>query len=368
MASIRSARSLPAPRVRPRQARAPSDRLRLRAGRVRTVPERAKSHHRLRNPGLSGFNLGLLYVTFDLRGRLVPGANAVGVIFGKWSLFRPSASPTFGYPKLLLHIRTSSTRMDRCKTSPSDEQWKITDRGPIRANNEFDGEEYDARREMPGWDRARLRRLGLGEGATRSSPRPAAERGCIEPMRVTEVLKPVAVTNPDPGVYIVDIGQGFYGTVRLKVSGPAGTQVRIRSSTACMPDGRFNVAEQSHVPKPLDIIRPGRKGQEQMAARVFAGRATAMSRSAVFPARPRWMISRACSFTTTWRRPAVSSAPPADQPPRTVGALTNSGQKRSATLDPDRDDGRAGWAAAAPTPSAKAHAPRYCRLLYKMAG
>ena len=36
----------------------------------------------------------------------------------------------------------------------SDEQWKLTTEGPIRANNEYDGEEYDARMEMPGWDRA----------------------------------------------------------------------------------------------------------------------------------------------------------------------------------------------------------------------
>ena len=36
----------------------------------------------------------------------------------------------------------------------SDESWKLTTAGPIRANNEYDGEEYDARMEMPGWSRA----------------------------------------------------------------------------------------------------------------------------------------------------------------------------------------------------------------------
>ncbi len=36
----------------------------------------------------------------------------------------------------------------------SDETWKLTTDGPIRANNEYDGEEYDARKELPGWDRA----------------------------------------------------------------------------------------------------------------------------------------------------------------------------------------------------------------------
>ncbi len=36
----------------------------------------------------------------------------------------------------------------------SDESWRLTTDGPIRANNEYDGEEYDARMEMAGWDRA----------------------------------------------------------------------------------------------------------------------------------------------------------------------------------------------------------------------
>jgi len=40
----------------------------------------------------------------------------------------------------------------------SDETWKLSSAGPILANNEYDGEEYDARMEQTGWNRARLRR------------------------------------------------------------------------------------------------------------------------------------------------------------------------------------------------------------------
>ena len=64
----------------------------------------------------------------------------------------------------------------------------------------------------------------------------------IEPIRVTERLKPAAVTNPRPGIYVVDFGQSFYGVVRLKVSGPAGTEVRLRTSFNVMPDGLLNVS------------------------------------------------------------------------------------------------------------------------------
>ena len=41
---------------------------------------------------------------------------------------------------------------------------------------------------------------------------------------------------------MVDFGQSFYGSVRLKVSGPAGTEVRMRTSFNVTPEGLLNVA------------------------------------------------------------------------------------------------------------------------------
>ena len=35
----------------------------------------------------------------------------------------------------------------------SDASWRVTSKGPIIANNEFDGEEYDARLEIDGWNK-----------------------------------------------------------------------------------------------------------------------------------------------------------------------------------------------------------------------
>ena len=57
---------------------------------------------------------------------------------------------TFGTPRLLLQMDLEFAD-GRKQQIVSDESWKLTDKGPIQANNEFDGEEYDARMEMPGW-------------------------------------------------------------------------------------------------------------------------------------------------------------------------------------------------------------------------
>ena len=45
----------------------------------------------------------------------------------------------------------------------------------------------------------------------------------IEPIRVVETLKPIAVTEPQPGVFVFDMGQNLVGWCRLNVAGPAGT-------------------------------------------------------------------------------------------------------------------------------------------------
>ena len=38
-----------------------------------------------------------------------------------------------------------------CHSLALNESWKVTAEGPVRVNNEYDGEEYDARQEMKGW-------------------------------------------------------------------------------------------------------------------------------------------------------------------------------------------------------------------------
>ncbi len=54
------------------------------------------------------------------------------------------------------------------------------------------------------------------------------------------MLKPVKLTEPKPGVCIFDLGQNFAGWARLRVKGPAGTRVRLRSGELLYPDGTLN--------------------------------------------------------------------------------------------------------------------------------
>ena len=77
----------------------------------------------------------------------------------------------------------------------------------------------------------------MGARANVAAPGGALAAQMIEPIRVTGVIKPVAVTEPQPGVFIFDLGQNMVGWCRLKVRGPAGTQVSLRHAETLNPDG-----------------------------------------------------------------------------------------------------------------------------------
>ena len=230
----------------------------------------------LMNPALTGYDQRCLYVTFDLTADLRAGRNALGVVLSNGRFFAPrSQTPvpmnTYGYPKLLAQLQIAYDDGSE-QLIVSDESWKLTADGPIRASSEFDGEEYDARRELPGWAAA-----GYDDSAWKpvqlvQPPGGQLAAQMLEPIRVTEILQPQQVIEAKPGVWMVDFGQAFYGVVQLKTSGPAGTRVSIRTSFNVLPDGTLNyINDRSALNTDVYTLRG--QGVEQWHPR-FRGNAT----------------------------------------------------------------------------------------------
>jgi len=193
------------------------------------------------SPGLTDYTKRALYVTFDVTKQLRKGANVAGVMLGNGRFYAPrSTVPTgttsYGYPKLMFQMHIEYQDGTSAEVV-SDAAWNLSTEGPIRANNEYDGEDYDARMEMPGWsapgfDAAKWQPV-QGVGA----PGGVLAAQMIAPIRITETLKPIAVTQPKPGTWIFDMGQNMVGWCRLKVSGPCGTEVQLRHAETLKPDG-----------------------------------------------------------------------------------------------------------------------------------
>ncbi|MDE6693864.1 MAG: family 78 glycoside hydrolase catalytic domain, partial [Muribaculaceae bacterium] len=149
--------------------------------------------------------------------------------------YKPYKIPTFGYPKVRMNLIIEYADGSK-QTISTDEKWSLTAQGPIRSNNEYDGEIYDARMELgdwtlPGYDDSawlKAQRAELPYGTLRGAQSPN--------MKVMDTLKPKSVRRVGDK-YLVDFGQNMAGWVRLSISDvEAGDTVTIRYSERIMPD------------------------------------------------------------------------------------------------------------------------------------
>ncbi|MFO1487892.1 MAG: family 78 glycoside hydrolase catalytic domain [Verrucomicrobiota bacterium] len=198
------------------------------------------------SPALSQYDKHVLYVTHDVTRQVRNGVNAIGAVLGGGRFYADrskvySGTVTFGWPKLLLNLRIEFTD-GTTQEIVSDASWKITLDGPIRSNSEYDGEFYDARMELDGWNRPGFDASRWQAADVVAKPAGQLVAVAAEPMRVTGTLKPRSVKEVSPGVFIFDMGQNMVGWCRLHVSGPRGTAVQLRHAETLKPDGNLYMA------------------------------------------------------------------------------------------------------------------------------
>lgn len=207
----------------------------------------------LLDPGYTRYDRRALYVTYDVTSQLKRGNNAIGVILGNGWL-NPQTKAVWNFheapwreaPKLLLSLTVEYTD-GRTVTVGSDGSWK-TGTGPIVFNSIYGGENYDARQEIPGWDKP-----GFDDSAWQKAQIVTAPQGKVvaqlaPPIRASQIIKPVKITEPKPGVFVFDMGQNFAGVTELKVRGPAGRTVTMRHGERLFDDGSLDTRDmEKHV-------------------------------------------------------------------------------------------------------------------------
>lgn len=190
----------------------------------------AKVGDNVLDPSYTSFDKRVLYSTYDVTGMLKTGRSAVGALLGRGWFKAP--------PRFILQLNVEFE--DGTRTSiVTDSSWKRSE-SPILENSLYHGETYDARREHPGWDMPGFDDSAWVDVQTAPSPTLMLSAQMIQPIRVVETLKPKSVSSPKEGVWVYDFGQNFSGWCRLKVSGPAGTEVTLKHAEWLYDDGRVN--------------------------------------------------------------------------------------------------------------------------------
>ncbi|MDA0182677.1 family 78 glycoside hydrolase catalytic domain [Solirubrobacter phytolaccae] len=186
-------------------------------------------------PGWTEYTKRVPAQTYDVTDLVRTGDNAIGAILGEgYYAGRLQGGRKWGTnPALLAQLKITYTDGTSTRIN-SDDSWQVGT-GGLRASSIYDGETYDARLDRAGWDQP-----GFSGGWRNAVLR--TETMTIEPdkspaIRVLKTLEPKTVTTPKAGTTVYDLGQNFAGWARIKATGAAGTQIKLRFGEILNPDG-----------------------------------------------------------------------------------------------------------------------------------
>lgn len=191
-----------------------------------------KPDDRILSPSKGSYDSLLFYEAYDITNLLKNGFNTVSLILGDG--YNNNANIYMGRFKgakrfkacINLH-KTDGT----VETVATDGTWKFTLDTPWIKNNIYNGEIYDATREIKGWQNT-----DFDDSKWNSMPlSPLKERMklyCdIGPyIKITETRKPEKIYDCRDGRYILDFGQNMSGFIRISLSGKRGNAIRIKTA------------------------------------------------------------------------------------------------------------------------------------------
>lgn len=201
------------------------------------------------------------YNVYDVTDLLQQGENLLGVVLGNGRYFsmRVPGMLTTGLPSLLAQLEVEYTdgSMDQVV---SDTSWKVTSQGPIVANNEFDGEEYDARKELKGWNTVSFDDSAWKTADLMKEPGGKLTAQSNPNLAVQDTVVPVNVIARSDGKFILDMGQNMVGWLGVKLKGKDNQPITFRFAEILNPDTTLYVANLRSA-KVTDIYTPAADGE-----------------------------------------------------------------------------------------------------------
>ena len=216
-------------------------------------------------PGWTSYHKRLQYQVYDVTPMLKKGKNAIGAVLGdgwyrgtlgwgdNWAIY----GKTLGVFLQMVIKYTDGTET----TIISDSSWKATRNGAIRMNDIYNGETYDATKELTGWDLPGYNDSGWKNVRTGQYNNSNLISSQSYPVRITEKIKPVRIFRSPKGDLLVDMGQNMVGWIRMKVKGSKGTVVTLNHAEVLDKFGEFYTANLRSARCQLTYTLSG-KGEE----------------------------------------------------------------------------------------------------------
>lgn len=178
-------------------------------------------------PYCNAYDQWMQYQTFDITENIKLGFNRIEIMLGNgWYKGRYGSgggvAEYYGNRfALLCEIRIKLANGDEIVIN-SDTSWQAQ-KSPVVASDIFDGEVYDAR-----IGKNKLSDDELSAVKTIDIEVPLLEARRSLPVRVMDILKPIAVLHTPAGETVLDMGQNITGWLRFKTNAPAGTEIKLQ--------------------------------------------------------------------------------------------------------------------------------------------
>lgn len=217
-------------------------------------------------PVPTDYTKNVKYNVFDVTSQLKDGKNMLGTILGNGRFFamrqdyKPYKIKSFGFPKMAMQLFVEYTD-GTSEIIRTDDTWKLTTDGPILSNNEYDGEEYDARKEMKGWNTTNFDDKNWINARYVQEPGGFYEAQMTPNMKIMGEVKPISIKATAKGTYILDMGQNMVGWLQLKVKGKSGDQITMKFAESLQADGSLYIANLRDA-KTTDVYTLKGEGEE----------------------------------------------------------------------------------------------------------
>ena len=208
---------------------------------------------------------------YDLTKSLTAGKNVLGVMLGNgmYNVQRTKGRFTkfdgsFGTPKLIAELRLKYAD-GKTETIGTDGMWKAA-RGPLVFASTYGGEDYDARKELAGWDMPRFKDAEWAAATETEGPGGELIAAIAPDVRVIRTFTAPKETQLGPNKVVYDFGQNFAGWPRILVRGPAGAGLKLTPGELLNADGSAYAAPvAARTARRVDLYaarRPQRGGVE----------------------------------------------------------------------------------------------------------
>ena len=205
-------------------------------------------------PALSDYSKRVYFNAYNVTDLLHKGNNAIGVILagGRYFTLRYNKSEKewggqmhamhYGSPRMIAQLEVTYTD-GTTEHIVSNGSWKITNQGPVRTSNEFDGETYNEKMDLGLWTGTdyddskwiQAEAVYPPEGTLTPQPNPN--------IAVQDTVRPIAMFRKGKA-WILDMGQNMVGYLNMELNASRlqnGDTLTLRFAELLKPDSNLYV-------------------------------------------------------------------------------------------------------------------------------